>query len=154
MSRQMIHWQKPRNWRSAAFGTKILLKALALSCMALLFAGIARAQVPGGTAHHEATLTWNQDAGATGFNVYRALTPTGPFSIVSVTPVPEPPSTSQTLPSFVDVNVVQGGTYSWCVTALATISTGTFESACSSVVTASIPKDPVPTPGGLGVVTQ
>lgn len=129
-------------------------KLIVLFAMIAAFSASSFAQIPQGSAHHEATLTWNQDVGATGFNVYRSLLPGGPFAIISTSPVPEPPSTSSTLPSFIDVNVVQGTTYSWCVTALATISTGVFETACSNVVTATVPKDPVGSPGGLSVVAQ
>jgi hypothetical protein len=122
--------------------------------LAILFVGLTSAtyaQGPpqGNGVKHQATLTWAPDTGATGFNVYRSTSATGAFVSLTATPI-----TTLTAPSFIDSAVAQGTTYFWCVTALATISTGPFESACSTVVTGTIPKEPTGAPSGVSLAIQ
>jgi hypothetical protein len=141
----MMTYQKQQSTRK--FWHVAVLTALA--SLLLLSASTAHAQGPpqGNGVKHQATLTWAVDAGATGFNVYRSASATGTFALLTPTPV-----TNLTAPSFIDTTAT--GTNFWCVTALATISTGPFETACSNVVTGTIPKDPTTAPSGLVLATQ
>jgi len=114
-------------------------RALLLLVVLISGGAAAHAQAPKGTPiQHEGILTWTASAGASGYNAYRCsgtctLT-TGTFAVLN--PAPFTPTT------YTDTAVVQGTTYSWCVTSLATLSTGPFETECSNIVTGTIPKDP------------
>lgn len=113
-------------------------KLLLTSILFAAFGATACAQVPGGSGHG-AKLTWTASTGATGYNVYRSsVGATGPFVVLNTT---GPVSTT----GFSDTNVTKSTAYWWCVTAVA----GSFESACSSVVTATIPGDATAPPIGV-----
>jgi len=97
-------------------------------CLTILFSIGCFAQ------SHSVTLTWSWTQGsgsaATGFNLYRATTPTGTFSIVGAVPV--------TTLTYVDAsNPVQtsGATFYYYVTSF----NATGESAPSNTATATIP---------------
>jgi hypothetical protein len=121
------------------------MKKLLLLGLLLVIPALAHAQAPRGPKH-QASLSWTAATGATGYNVYRCsgtcTATTGAFAVINSS------SISGTI--FVDSGVVNGSTYSWCVTSLAT----SFESACSNIVTATIPKDLVGAPTGFSVAAQ
>lgn len=111
-----------------------MIRRILLTLVLMAAAGsVAHAQVPQGTGH-KAILTWTSSTGATGYNVYRALSPAGPFSLLTVTPT--------VLTGYTDTSVTSGTAYSYCVSALV----ASFESPCSNVVSGTIPKDPVAAP--------
>jgi hypothetical protein len=121
------------------------LFSLVLMAAAVTF---AHAQAPKGTIPpHQADLSWTNPtdpAGTTitGSNVYRCpgtcIPSTGSFGALNSTPI------SGT--TYADFAVSASTTYSWCVTNLVTLSTGSFETACSNIVTATIPKDAASAP--------
>jgi hypothetical protein len=116
----------------------------------------ARAQAPKGTIPpHQATLTWTNPTDPTGTtitgsNAYRCpgtcTATSGTFAVLN--------SAAISGTSYVDSAVQSNTTYSWCVTNLVTLSTGPFETACSNVVTATIPKDAAGVPALNQPVTQ
>jgi hypothetical protein len=62
---------------------------------------------------HSVTLTWNQGTGGvvtTGFNVKRATTSGGPYTIIASI-------NGTTVSTYVDTNIVEGTTYYYVVTA-------------------------------------
>lgn len=138
----MTIWQKRQSWRSGKFVPSTLLLGLLL----LLSVPIRmHAQAPAGT-QASATLTWTASSGATSYNAYRSAAATGPFSVLN--------SAAITSTSYADLSVTVGNTYYYCVTALVTLSTGPFESACSTVVSGTIPKAPVIAPTNVSVAVS
>jgi len=86
----------------------------------------------------------------TSSNAYRcsgacSLT-SGTFAVLNSAPI--------TTVTYVDTGVLANTEYSWCVTGLVTLQTGPFETACSNIVTATIPKDAAGAPSGLAVGVQ
>lgn len=122
-----------------------MIRRLLLALFMVAIATAAHAQAPkGNLPPHQAPLTWTNGvdpAGTTitGSNPYRCpgtcTATSGTFTVLTATPL------SATTTSYVDSAVLANTTYSWCVTNLVTISTGPFETACSNIVTATIPKD-------------
>lgn len=129
-----------------------------LLVLGILAAGLAHAQgaPKGNLPPHQANLAWTNGVDPTGTtitgsNVYRCqgtCTPlAGTFTLQNPAPLP-----ASTL-SFTDAQVTPNTTYTWGVTNLITIPTGTFETPSSNLVTATIPKDvavaPVLAPVGV-----
>ena len=86
----------------------------------------------------------------TSSNAYRcsgacSLT-SGTFAVLNSAPI--------TTVTYVDTGVLANTECSWCVTGLVTLQTGPFETACSNIVTATIPKDAAGAPSGLAVGVQ
>lgn len=139
--------QKRRSWRRRLFGLATF--GLVLGLVSFYRLPATQAQAPEGP-QHQATASWSAATGATGYNVYRCpgtcTATNGTFTVLNAAPI--------TATSFIDANVVNGSTYSWCATSLATLSTGPFESACSTIATATIPKDPAAAPAGFVVTVQ
>jgi hypothetical protein len=118
----------------------------------------AHAQAPSGTIPpHQAKLTWTNPSDPsgttiTGSNVYRCpgacTATTGTFAVLTSTPLPA------TSTSYTDLAVAANTQYSWCVTNTVTLSTGPFETPCSAVVTATIPKDAASAPQNPTVAVQ
>ena len=146
----MILSHKQRNWlRNAAFLCGVLTLSM-LSCTP------GFSQAPKGTLPaHQATLTWTNPSDPsgttiTGANAYRcpgtcSLT-SGTFTVLNSAPI--------TATTYADTGVSANTEYSWCVTGLVTLATGPFETACSNLVTATIPKDAAGAPSGLAVGVQ
>lgn len=130
----MTYSQKRQNSSNGKFVLSTFLPGLLLSLSAPIR---MHAQVPAGT-QASATLTWTASSGATSYNAYRSAAATGPFSVLN--------SAAITSTSYADLRVTVGNTYYYCVTALVALSTGPFESACSAVVSGTIPKAPVIAP--------
>lgn len=135
------------------------LRHLVLIAIAsLAFAGRAHAQAPkGNLPPHQASLTWVNGVDPvgttiTGSNVYRCngacSATSGVFTNLTATPL------GASVQSYTDTAVVANTQYSWCVTNLVSLSTGPFETACSNVFTATVPKDSAVPPTGLVVATQ
>ena len=141
----MILSQKQQSWHKRFVILGLLLIGLALGSPS------SNAQAPkGDLPPHQATLAWTAGTGTTGSNAYRcpgtcSLT-SGTFTVLNSAPI--------TATSYVDTGVTSNTPYSWCVTGLVTLSTGPFETACSSIVTATIPKDAAGVPSGLAVGAQ
>lgn len=105
----------------------------------------AHAQAPKGTLlPHQASLSWTNGVDPTGTtitgsNVYRCpgscTSTSGTFAVLNSAPL------GATVTTYVDTAVSANTTYSWCATNLVTISSGPFETPCSNVFTATIPKD-------------
>lgn len=132
------------------------MRRVVLLSLILLAALEAHAQAPKGTIPpHSSTLTWTNPtnpAGTTitGSNAYRCpgtcTATSGTFVVLNSAPI------SGT--SYADTAVLANTTYSWCVTNLVTLSTGPFETACSNIATATIPKDAAGVPTLNAPVTQ
>lgn len=131
------------------------------NCIALVLVLIAiaprvHAQAPKGTIPpHQSDLTWTNPtdpAGTTitGSNVYRCpgtcTSTSGTFTLLNSAPIAGT--------TYSDLAVVASTQYSWCVTNLVTLSSGVFETACSNIVTATIPKDEAGAPALNAPVTQ
>lgn len=136
---------KRRHWlRSAAFLCGVWMLSM-LSCTA----GFSQAP-KGDLPAHQAALTWTAGTGTSSSNAYRcpgtcSLT-SGTFTVLNSAPI--------TATTYADTGVVANTQYSWCVTGLVTLQTGPFETACSNIVTATIPKDAAGEPSGLAVGVQ
>lgn len=150
----MIQLQKRQSLRKTLYG---LFLFVSLTAICLCFPGRMNAQAPtGNLPPHQATVSWTNGVDPagdtlTGSNVYRCpgtctLT-SGTFANLTSTPL-----SASTL-SYVDKAVTESSTYSYCVTNLVTLSTGPFETPCSSVVSATIPKAPA-APSGVSAVVQ
>ena len=124
------------------------MKKLTLFALFAFFAVSAHAQAPKGTLPpHQTTISWTNPTDPvgdtiTGSNAYRCpgtcTASSGTFAVLNSTPI------SGT--SYVDSAVTANTTYTYCVTNLVTLPTGSFETPCSAVVTATIPNSPgVPT---------
>ena len=153
----MIHLRKQLNWHNSLFGrsrmnadrfrisTSAGWKLLALTVLIVLVSGsAAHAQAPqGNLPPHQAKVTWTNGVDPvgdtiSGSNVYRCpgtctLT-SGTFSLLTTTPV------SASALSYVDSAVTESTTYTWTVTNLVQLSTGTFETPATSVAVGTIPK--------------
>ena len=141
----MILSHKQQNWlRNAAFLCGVLMLSM-LSCTP----GFSQAP-KGDLPAHQATLTWTAGTNTTSSNAYRcpgtcSLT-SGTFTVLNSAPI--------TTTTYADTGVSANTQYSWCVTGLVTLQTGPFETACSNIVTATIPKDAGGVPSGLAVGVQ
>lgn len=133
-----------------------MIRRLLLSVVFIaVAASLAHAQKGPLLPPHDSTLTWTnpQDPSGTtivGSNVYRCTGTCGGSALVLLTTTP----LSATTVSYVDTAVTANTTYSWAVTNLVTISTGTFETSFSNIVTATIPKDAASAPTLNAPVTQ
>jgi hypothetical protein len=139
--RRMILMPKWLNWRNS----------LLLAVLVLGISAIGHAQAPkGDLPPHQAALTWTAGTGTTASNAYRCpgtcSATSGTFTVLNSAPI--------TATSFTDSTVSANTTYSWCVTGLVTLSSGPFETPCSAVVTATIPKDAAAAPTNPSVTVQ
>jgi hypothetical protein len=106
--------------------------------LAILMAGlgaVASAQVPNGTPHQAvATITKAATVGGSGtlqgFNLYRAPGGTTTFAKLNTSVIPA------ATPTFTDTTVAASTQYAYCATEVDSANT---ESACSPVVTVTIP---------------
>jgi hypothetical protein len=141
----MILLLKRQNWfRNAA----LLSGAWMLS---MLSCAPGFSQAPKGTLPaHQATLSWTAGTSTTSSNAYRCpgtcSLASGTFTVLNSAPI--------TATTYADTGVSANTQYSWCVTGLVTLQTGPFETACSNIVTATIPKDAAGAPSGLAVGVQ
>lgn len=129
----------------------IARKTVIITLCILLYIVGAQAQAPRGTLPpHGAILTWVAGANTTASNVYRCpgtcTASSGVFTVLNAAPL--------TAVTYNDSPLSANTTYSWCVTGLVTLSSGPFETACSVVVTATVPKDAAGVPGGVVVTVQ
>lgn len=135
-----------------------MIRRLLLALFMVAIATAAHAQAPkGNLPPHQATFTWTNGVDPsgttiTGSNPYRCAgtctATSGTFAVLTPSPL------SATTTSYVDSAVLANTTYSWCITNLVTTSTGSFETACSNIVTATIPKDVASSPTLNAPVTQ
>jgi len=102
----------------------------------LLAASAAFAQAP----TRPVELTWSASAtpGVTGYNVYRATAPTGPFAALNTTPV--------TTPTYNDSGAQVGMTYTYYVTAVAPSCSASLPAA--TACGESVPSQSVTVPVG------
>lgn len=127
----------------------MIRKILLCFTLLLISGGLAHAQAPAGNLPaHQATLTWTNPTDPsgttiTGSNAYRCsgtcTMTSGTFAVLNSSPI-----TGST--TYTDKTVAASTTYSYCVTDLVTLSTGSFETACSNIQSATIPPNAASAP--------